>query len=605
MHSRAVPALAALALLGIVSCDARSATEGGGGGTPTTGAHTIHLTGTIAESIDCGQCHNSQFQVTLPGSLASANGARPSFDGGSLTCSNVYCHSGGPQLLLGGGTLPVPVWNPPSTVSCGACHALPGGSIATSSWHPAVATGVLCSLCHPGYTNTTVNRPVHVNGVVDLTRPTMTTSCAACHGDATRVLPPGTPPIVAAAPPADRNGSSSPAQPGVGAHQRHLLPGLTAISQPVACAECHVVPTDLVHVGPTTTTEATVDWGSLASANGATPRLVPAAPGGVSITCSNVYCHAGGPRLPLGGGTLTSPTWNPPSVVTCGACHALPGGTVDTSAWHPAVATGADCGLCHTGYTRLSTNPLLHVNGRVDVRAPDLVVSCAACHGDPTRVLPPGSPIEQLAAPPVDRTGSSDTRRTGVGAHQSHLLPGPAAIADPVACTECHVVPTNLVHVGPGPTTPASLDWGPLATSNGATASFDPSSVTCTNYCHGQTLAAGGSNTAPVWTRVDGTQASCGSCHASPPPDLAHVVHVGTAAPNFPCSTCHPDGYSRYGIDASAVPHHVNGVKDVNATALPDWNPNAAGANGWTGTSTGCHGGTRYWTPGLPSTGCW
>jgi predicted CxxxxCH...CXXCH cytochrome family protein len=205
----------------------------------------------------------------------------------------------------------------------------------------------------------------------------------------------------------------------------------------------------------------------------------------------------------------------------------------------------------------------------------------------------------------VDRSGSSDTRQPGVGAHQSHLLPGAGAISAPIACSECHVVPSDLAHVGPAATSPTKLAWGPLASAGGATPGFDPVAITCTNYCHGQTLAGSGSIVTPIWTKVDGTQASCGTCHAAPPPDLPHVVHVSTVAPDFPCSTCHPAGYSRDAVGAAAVPYHVNGVNDVNPFNLPGWNPDATGPNGWKGTSIGCHGGTRYWTPGVPFTGCW
>jgi predicted CxxxxCH...CXXCH cytochrome family protein len=159
--------------------------------------------------------------------------------------------------------------------------------------------------------------------------------------------------------------------------------------------------------------------------------------------------------------------------------------------------------------------------------------------------------------------------------------------------------------VGPEPTSPAKLTWGTLASADQAAPLYDRASATCTNYCHGQTLQANGANTTPVWTKVDGTQAACGTCHASPPNDLGHVVHVSAAAPNFPCATCHPAGYSRYAIEAAAVPYHVNGVRDVNATTLPDWNPAAPGPAGWTGTSVGCHGGTRYWTSGFPNSTCY
>ncbi len=598
MRSSATAILVSLAAFGLTSCDAREAAEGGGSGEPTTGAHTVHLEGPLARTISCGECHNGQFAVTLEGPLARANGAQGSFNSSTLTCSNVYCHDGGPTLLLGGGTVPAPVWNPPSTLGCGGCHSHPGDGTA-ATWHPAVAGGVECALCHPGFTNTTVNRELHVNGVANLTAPTMTTSCAACHGDANRVIPPGTPEIVKAAPPVDRNGASSPSLRGVGAHQRHVLPTTDPLSQPVACSECHAVPTDLEHVGPTATTPATVAWGTLASANGAIPTLVPPAPGGTAITCSNVYCHGGGPGLPLGGGTLTSPTWNPPSVVTCGTCHALPGGTVDTSAWHPAIAAGTDCGFCHDGYSRVSVNPLVHVNGLKDVRAPFLSTDCTACHGDPNRLLPTGTPVEVKAAPPLDRFGSSDTRQAGVGAHQSHLLPGTSAISEPVACAECHVIPSpdSLLHVGPSFSTPATLDWGPLATASGVEASYDRTAATCANYCHGATLT-GGANTAPIWNEVNGTQARCGTCHGNPPTSGAHVQH---AAPNWygiSCGVCHPPGYALGAVGQDAVPFHVNGVTNMNPVGFSDWNPAAPGPNGYSGTAIGCHGGTRYWTPG-------
>jgi predicted CxxxxCH...CXXCH cytochrome family protein len=322
-------------------------------------------------------------------------------------------------------------------------------------------------------------------------------------------------------------------------------------------------------------------------------------PGGSSITCSNTYCHGGGPGLPLGGGTLTTPSWNPPSEITCGSCHALPGGPIDTSAWHPAIATGADCGFCHDGYSRTTVNPTLHVNGLKDVRAPFLSASCTTCHGDPNRVVPTGMDALVKAAPPVDRFGSSDTRQVGVGAHQAHLLPGASAISEPIDCTECHVVPspTSLLHVGPSFTTPATLDWGPLATANGAQASFDRTAATCANYCHGATLT-GGTTTAPVWTKVDGTQARCGACHGDPPTSGSHQQH---ALPNWyavSCGTCHPAGYAIGQVGANALPFHVNGAVNMNPVGFTNWNPSAPGPDGYKGTASGCHGGTRYWTPG-------
>lgn len=412
MRSRAVAVVVSLLSLALTSCDSRPAEEGGGGVVPVSGAHTAHITGIIAKPIDCGECHDRAFQVTLQGQLANANGADPSFNGTALTCSNVYCHAGGTTLAIGGGTFPAPVWNPPSVLGCVGCHAAPGGAVDTSAWHPAVAPAVQCAICHPDYTNETVDRDVHVNGVVNLTVADMATNCSACHGDAAREVPDGTP-------------------------------------------------------------EATA--------------------------------------------------------------------------------------------------------------------------------------VALRAAPPVDRSGAEGTESPGVGAHQSHLLPGPGAISAPIACSECHVVPQDLGHVGPLASTPAKLTWGPIARAKGATPGFDTVSLTCANYCHGQTLGGGGSNLAPIWNQVDGTQASCGTCHASAPPDPSHLLHASPDLVALACSHCHPDGYTATSVGPAAVPVHVNGVVNTSATFLPDWDATAAGPNGWTGTSVvGCHGGTRYWKDAVPPTGgCW
>ena len=58
--------------------------------------------------------------------------------------------------------------------------------------------------------------------------------------------------------------------------------------------------------------------------------------------------------------------------------------------------------------------------------------------------------------------------------------------------------------------------------------------------CHGAVFpdgqASGGTNTEPTWTLVDGTQASCGTCHGLPPP----APHPYLAL-NPICRACHED----------------------------------------------------------------
>src|SRR5205085_12275805 len=109
--------------------------------------------------------------------------------------------------------------------------------------------------------------------------------------------------------------------------------------------------------------------------------------------------------------------------------------------------------------------------------------------------------------------------------HQSHLQGG--KLRPSIACSECHVVPTDLSHIDGT----AAVAFGELARKNGARPSWNRAAASCSaTYCHGASLA-GGTNTTPQWTKVDGTQAACGSCHGVPPP---------TPLPDNPdCSSCH------------------------------------------------------------------
>jgi predicted CxxxxCH...CXXCH cytochrome family protein len=145
-------------------------------------------------------------------------------------------------------------------------------------------------------------------------------------------------------------------------------------------------------------------------------------------------------------------------------------------------------------------------------------VTCYSCHGSPTS-----------DAPPVAIDGATETTGLGVGAHQAHLTDGRVRAA--LQCNECHVVPATVGAEGHVDALPAELTWGALATADGATPAWDRDAATCSSsYCHGATLA-GGQQTAPVWTQVDGTQSQCDSCHGFPPP----APHTATTD----CYQCH------------------------------------------------------------------
>ena len=477
------------------------------------GAHQAHLAGSNwHRDVLCTDCHVVPTAVDDPGHLdtwrpaelvwsevSAADGAAPAWDG--ATCTN-YCHG---QTLIEGGINTTPTWTLVNGTqgSCGTCHGLP-----PQGSHPQSGS---CAACHGMVINSdfSFNHPeLHINGVVDV----VSMSCASCHGSNGE-----------AAPPRDTAGGTATSLTGVGAHRQHLT--ASDWHGPVTCEDCHLVPTSIGAVGHIDSSlPAELTWGALATAGAATPAWDGA-------TCTT-YCH--GQTLKPGGSNLT-PTWTTVdgTQAACGTCHGLP-----PNLPHPQSTA---CATCHGMVIDANggfTAPDLHINGQVDV----VSMACDTCHGSN------GDP-----APPTDTQGNTDTGSTGVGAHQQHLTGGDWH--RPVVCEDCHKVPTSVGSAGHvDASLPAELTWGAVATADGATPAWDGAS--CTNYCHGDTLLAGGTNTAPVWTQVDGTQAACGTCHGTPPD--------GPHPQNSNCALCHGDVIAADGSWVDAT-RHVDGTVDVIA----------------------------------------
>ncbi|HET8734218.1 MAG TPA: hypothetical protein VFM45_10665, partial [Anaeromyxobacteraceae bacterium] len=150
-------------------------------------------------ALACNACHAFPGSMTHAngavdmsyGSLASGGGVTPSpatLSGAARTtweatptCTN-YCHGGKWAADANTrGTLTSPSWTGTSTAAaCTACHQAP----PNTSIHSGATD---CSLCHNGYTCTTanlaactVNKTVHLNGVVDAAGG----SCTGCHASA-------------------------------------------------------------------------------------------------------------------------------------------------------------------------------------------------------------------------------------------------------------------------------------------------------------------------------------------------------------------------------------------------------------------------------------
>ena len=308
----------------------------------------------------------------------------------------------------------------------------------------------------------------------------------------------------------------------------HLAGGANSLAVP--CETCHVVPASVEDPGHLDdgTPNAEVTFGGVALTDGRDPSWDRTA-----ANCSESWCH--GPSSPT---SAPSPAWTlATGPLNCTTCHGAP-----PPAPHPQMDR---CSFCHSNIAADNTTIIdrnLHVNGVVDVTPP---TTCYACHGSAA------SP-----APPQDLSGSMLTSSPGVGAHQRHI--NGSATARPVACSECHLVPTTLLDPGHVDTAGgAELTFSGVAVSFGATPAYDKATNQCANtYCHGAMFVSGhpsgGTNTQPDWTSSFGS--GCNeNCHLMPPPSPGH--------PSFPlpCSDCHvnlnPDLQTF--IDPSL---HINGV---------------------------------------------
>jgi predicted CxxxxCH...CXXCH cytochrome family protein len=326
--------------------------------------------------------------------------------------------------------------------------------------------------------------------------------------------------------------------PATGAHAAHG-------AQAIACGECHVVPATWDEPGhildenrKPIAPPARVTFGLLANRD-VTPsrRTAPPTWDPDSGTCANVYCHGGTLGDPAA--AHASPAWNggPPQVV-CGSCHGNP----------PANHAQSECAMCHPGS---GSGTPRHIDGKIDVG--DGSGPCSGCHGD-----------ARSPAPPRGLHGETATSTLAVGAHRAHLVAG--TVRGPIACGECHVVPSSVGDAGHiDRPLPAALEFGPLATADGAAPTWNRSTATCANvYCHGggsHLLAepSAGKLVMQTWTASADATIYCGACHGLPPVDLSHAPTLQLTD----CATCHPGTVGPFGNILVGNGKHINGVVDL------------------------------------------
>ncbi len=218
----------------------------------------------------------------------------------------------------------------------------------------------------------------------------------------------------------------------------------------------------------------------------------------------------------------------------CSQCHGSTygGGTASPS-----------CNTCHSG----SNGP----------------EACNTCHGDFSN--------QQKIAPPRALDGSTAVTSPKVGAHDLHLFN--AAMGEKAACNDCHTVPTRLTSAGHIDNDgKAEVSFLTNKTGMGTIAgSYSFTTNKCSNtYCHGN-FELNRSNSSyqfifsadkmtglkkeVLWTKVDGTQTTCGSCHGLPPE--GHISYSLNT-----CTICHQGVVDNKGkiVNASL---HINGKVNV------------------------------------------
>ena len=388
-----------------------------------------------------------------------------------------------------------------------------------------------CQACHgedlSGGIANVACQSCHTGGVM---------ACNTCHGSAAN-----------AAPPRNLDYLSATSLVTVGAHQSHAGDAGT-MHAPFPCQRCHPnVPTqpgDEGHYqsgGKLLTGPAPVTADAGYAGSFAWDRT--------AATCTNSYCHA---PFPDAKAAQIIPVWTKigQGQADCGSCHGAPpeGHGPDTR-----------CQTCHRpSFIGDQPRSPLHANGQIDLAAP--AGSCVGCHGSGDN-----------PAPPIDLLGRSDPSLQTVGAHREHLQ-ALHKVSAPVACSECHLVPSQFDspgHVDHQP--PAEVfppDAGVLARADGAPVSYDPATATCTSYCHGSgaLLAQDTSpsvNRTPAFNGGPG-QAACGSCHGIPPQIPGQSFHTGKTLAD--CHTCHPSTVAAGGniiVGADGGSTHLNGVVDL------------------------------------------
>lgn len=539
--------------------------------TPTTpGSHGRHASSAV---IACETCHNGYTDTyatlsTHVNKTVDVNfiaGYGSGYSGGTLTgnqrvgggygrCFSNYCHSNvqtgatGTQIA----TYMVVTWGTPGQLGCGSCHLnmdtnglAPGSHVRHAQSSPNYA----CSVCHNGYSESSVNTTAHVNNMIDT----------------------------------DFTGTAANTVYNAGDHAPRAGYGTCQASY------CHSNAQGADGTG-VPSTYATVTWG---------------APG--PLGCGG--CHLNMDTSPVAPGSHVGHAQT--ASMACAACHSLYSEITATPTTHvnkkiEVMLTGAGPGAFYTGGTPSGNHDsgagygtcqtswchgTLSPAWGADMTGKD---SCTKCHGTPTT----GAAADYQKAPPYDMSSQTSATFRGVGAHAIHLNSSASGggYATDLPCNSCHKVPTGVNdpgHIDSALQAEVTFVYSALARTNGLSPSYNPATGQCSNvYCHGvkmPALSTGGVNTAPTWTAVNYlttgptfTTGDCDKCHASPP-NTAGGNHNGMtdATAWSVCSGCHIDLSPTPGVFSDRS-KHIDGELQATSCGGCHGTPPGPGSAGMT-----------------------
>ena len=386
-------------------------------------------------------------------------------------------------------------------------------------------------------------------------------ACTACHGGVNDDT---------GAPPRDLKGRTATTEVTVGAHTAHVKAGLLAAA--LDCGPCHLKPASIGSPGHLDGSPMIV-WGTLATAGGAAPSWDRPAPPAATSTATAPRsaeartCAHLDPRGRLAGRLRNLPrpsSLEPPCArrrLHGRHLRRLPPGDREDGRLHrrrrrpPRERRG-----------RRLRRPPGGLDGRREPRLPrprgpgrhrrlpglprrrpagpghDLRLHDLPRPGRERRLHPEVQLVPRLGGepraardlsgtPPRPPWASARTSRTCSaarlrGAAGLQLLPpGPATVTAP-GHLDGKVQVTGYTGTDPDLMAAVKAPGWSAGTSSCAT-----------SYCHGASpLLGGGAVAAPGWTRVDGSQVFCGSCHGLPPP-ITRRWPPGPTGPPAPSAT--------------------------------------------------------------------